>query len=168
MSKPQILTASLRPASSSPYTGQPGPPYWPPLPGGISTGWAPILLAIPTCVRCWIWEPGRNTAATRSASTAHQREAAEDAFSSAHGLLRGEGKAGVFQTLCRSLTSPEGSFPKKAGGRAAFIPPPHDADTRLLTCRCRHQMSGDEGVTESDLKGAKCFEAVKKLAPSCL
>lgn len=57
--EPQVLTASLRPASSSPYTGQPGPPYWPPLPGGISTGWAPILLAIPTCVRCWIWEPGR-------------------------------------------------------------------------------------------------------------
>lgn len=53
----QILTASLRPASSSPYEGQPGPPYWLPLLGGISTGWAPILLAMPTCVRCWIWEP---------------------------------------------------------------------------------------------------------------
>lgn len=55
-----VLTASRLAYSSSPrYCGHPGPPGWPcpALPEGISTCWPPILLAIPTWVRCCIWEP---------------------------------------------------------------------------------------------------------------
>ena len=55
-----VLTASRLAHSSSPrYWGHPGPPGWPcpALPEGISTCWPPILLAIPTWVRCCIWEP---------------------------------------------------------------------------------------------------------------
>lgn len=55
-----VLTASLLAYSSSPrYGGHPGSPGWPcpALPEGISTCWPPILLAIPTWVRCCIWEP---------------------------------------------------------------------------------------------------------------
>lgn len=102
----QILTASLRLASSSPYEGQPGPPHWPPLPGGTSTGWAPILLASPTWVRCWIWEPEEQH------GTAWSTQA--------------ESKAAQYGPLIVTTTLPKGQEYEHRSNMEPILPPEHD------------------------------------------